>query len=165
MTYRTSAKLPYGPLELHEVYFAHDGPKFFSLRSARFSMFLVASCVDENESSLEFLYLVLGQERFNAIRAGELTLLEAYSGSQFGDLWHVTESTPEAGDSAEQIAFADIDPSWLPSPTARLDLPTPTVAPLDIAELTSLSEGTMRHVMALELTPTAQIAPSFLRVA
>jgi hypothetical protein len=154
MTLDVSSALPYGPLEAHEVYFEHDGPRIFALRSRRFLVYLLAICVDEDEESEEvrFLYLAMSRDRFMQVRSGQVSFLEAFEAASHGDIWIVTEDySAQPTVRANVVGFADIAPDDLPLPLARLNLQTPTVQAFDPSELEVLARETLRSIAAIEL--------------
>ena len=155
MTLDASSLLPYGPLERTEVYFAHDGPRFFALRSRTLDVRLLAICVDEDEDAgeISYLYLAMSAERFAQVRAGRIGLREAFERADASTIWRVVESY-EGGEpalTAHAVPFEEILDADLPLPGARLELPTPTAPPLVPSELASLSAQSLRTFVAVEL--------------
>ena len=153
MTLDVSDALPYGPLERIEVYFEHDGPRFFALRSPSLDLRLLAFCTDEDEDTVEYLYLVLTPRRFNDVRSGHVGLREAFASAGPWTIWRVVErydlDNPRA--EAQTIRFQEIPEIDLPSASARLELPTPTVPGLDLAELSGQASSSLRTFAAVEL--------------
>lgn len=155
MTLDVSAVLPYGDLEQVEVYFEHDGPRFFALRSTTLDVRLIAICTDDDPDSDEvvFLYLVLAPRRFEQVRSGRVGLREAFEQAGLWEIWRVVENYGAEPPSvtAQAIRFASIADDDLPIADARLQLPTSTAPPLDEAELLTWSRQSMRTVAAIEL--------------
>ena len=54
-----------GSLEIEEVYFYYEGPRFFAARSASGQRYL-AIAVDEDEDSDTYLYVSVSADRFRA---------------------------------------------------------------------------------------------------
>lgn len=164
MTLDLSAVLPYGPLDPVEVYFEHDGPRFFSLRSRTLDVRLLALCIDEDDDTVEFLYLVLSPQRFAQIRSGAVGLLDAFASAGPWEIWRVVERydldvpRPEAHVISFEEAWSQ---GWLPTEDARLDLPTPTAPALDVAELESEATSSLRTIAALELDAPDQTLTEF----
>lgn len=165
MTLDASSVLPYGQLERTEVYFEHDGARFFALRSTTLGVQLLALCTDEDEESgtIEFLYLAMSVERFNEVRGGHVGLREAFGSAGPGQIWRVIEKhgkgDPEV--RAKSIRFPDIPEIDLPALGARLNMPTRTAPRLDIRELQSMSGAGLRTVSALELEATGENLTEF----
>ena len=148
-------ELPYGPLVVEEVYFQHDGPRFFAVRSERWGMRLLALCVDEDEldQSVTYIYLALSQARFQQVRSGRISLRQAFDLAQSGDVWQVTadylSDPPE--NHVEQLAA--VPEEWLPDADAFLDLPTATAPDFRPEELGQEARESQRSLMAVELDP------------
>jgi hypothetical protein len=165
MTLDVSNALPYGPLTLDEVFFEHDGPKLFSLRSRSLGVRILGICVDEDEEAetLTYLYLALGPERYLALRSGNIGLRFAIDQADQGCLWRAIEDY--SGDAptleAEVVSVASLSEADLPSPEARLNLPTPTVALLDQSELEAFATQGLRTVAAIELEANSENATEF----
>lgn len=165
MTLDASSLLPYGPLERTEVYFEHDGPRFFALRSRTLDVHLLAICVDEDEDAEEvsYLYLAMSAERFAQVRGGQIGLRQSFERADPWTIWRVVESY--AGDeptaTANATRFQDIPDSDLPLAEARMDLPTPTAPPLTISELSSLAAKSLRTVAAVELDTVSHHTTEF----
>lgn len=165
MTLDASSLLPYGPLERTEVYFAHDGPRFFALRSRTLEVRLLAVCVDEDEDTDEvsYLYLAMSAERFGQVRGGLIGLRAAFERADPWTIWRVVESF--AGDpptvTANAVRFQDIPEAELPLPQARMDLPTPTAPLLTTSELAALAAQSLRTVAAVELDTVSQHTTEF----
>jgi hypothetical protein len=165
VTIDVSPLLPYGPLERTEVYFEHDGPRFFSLRSLTFDVRVLAICIDEDESAAEvsFLYLAMSVERFAQVRGGRIGLRDAFMRADPWTIWSVTENY--AGDvpsaTAHAVRFKDIPDADLPRPEARMDLATETAPALTTSELSQLSARTLRTVAAIELDAVGQHTTEF----
>lgn len=154
--------LAYGPLIEYEVYFRHDGPKFFSLKSVRFDIFLVAICVDETEEFSIFLYTTLSKIRFNHLRSGKITLLESIESAYSGDLRLVTETfggTPRF--KSDFVDFNQLPEAYLPDSDARLNISTPTVPELNLNELKTMAQESMRSIAAIELSASGENLTEF----
>ncbi|MEU4453532.1 DUF6575 domain-containing protein [Nocardioides sp. NPDC023903] len=165
MTLDASAALPFGRLAVDEVFFEHDGPKLFSLRARSLGIRILAVCIDEDEDrdTLTFLYLAMGARRYLDVRSGHIGLREAMEQAERGTVWLVVEnySGPEPILTAEVTDVDHFSDSDLPTSEARLRLPTPTVAPLDLEELDSLAAQGLRTVAAIELEARSESATEF----
>ncbi|BBH17183.1 hypothetical protein Back2_14700 [Nocardioides baekrokdamisoli] len=165
MNLDASAALPYGRLALEEVFFEHDGPKLFGLRSAVLGLRIIAICIDEDEreSSLAFIYVVMGARRYFEVRAGHMSLREAIFAADRGCLWRIEHYSGGRSDSvtARLITAEEIPESDLPARGARLAIPTPTAAALDLGELREIAVQGLRTVAAIELEAYSENATEF----
>lgn len=165
MTLDVSSALPYGPLERIEVYFEHDGPKFFALRSTSLDVRLFALCTgeDDDAETLDYLYLAMSPQRFQRVRSGAVTLRDAFESAAHSEIWRVVEdySTNEPSVSAMPIAFDRIPLIDLPDVGARLNIPTPTAQVLDLEELRDRASASHRTFAVLELDATGQNLTEF----
>ncbi|WP_425953345.1 DUF6575 domain-containing protein [Xylanimonas sp. McL0601] len=163
MTLDVSDALPYGPLERIEVYFEHDGPRFFALRSLSLDVRLLAFCTDEDDDTVDFLYLVLSPQRFQQVRSGSIGLREAFEAAEPWSIWRVVEhyggGLPYA--DAGAVRFQEISDEDLPTDSARLNLPTPTVPALDLSQLEAEATSSLRTIAALELDAESQNLTEF----
>lgn len=165
MSLNVSEVLPYGPLERIEVYFEHNGPRFFALRSRAMDVRLIAICVDEMEEQGEvvFLYLAMSPERFADVRSGKIGLKRAFEVAEPWTIWRVVESygVDASTVSANAVRFADIPAADLPHDEARLELPTHTAPNLDVAELSDLACRSLRTFVAIELDASGENQTEF----
>ncbi|MEV0891449.1 DUF6575 domain-containing protein [Promicromonospora sp. NPDC050262] len=158
-----SNALPYGELEMLEVYFEHDGPRFFALRSLSLDVRLLAICTDEDDVSVEYLYLVLSPQRFNQVRSGHIGLREAFETSGPWEIWSVIERHERAEPyvNAFALPYGEIPENKLPTPSARLDIETPTAPPLNEQELRSDAVASLRTFAAIELDANGENLTEF----
>lgn len=155
MTLDASAALPYGKLEMLEVYFEHDGPRFFATRAVETGINFLAFCIEDDEESDEtvFLYLALSDPRFRDIRSGHVGLRQAFEEAAPWQIWRVVEdySGVKPLVRAEAIRLEEISPSDLPTTSARLQIDTAAAPGLNAQELTDLASQSLRTVVAVEL--------------
>ena len=113
--------LPFGDLQVVEVYSYYDGPRLFSLYSKSKDLYLIAIAVDENEESgdLTFLYLPLLPKDFEAVSNNKRDLHDTFKFSKGGTVWIVTSAYSDSP-LAEERAVNGIPKEWLPSPEAFL---------------------------------------------
>jgi hypothetical protein len=159
-----SSALPFGQLDRIEVYFEHDGPRFFALRSRSLGIYLLALCInDEPEDEVVFLYLVMSPRRFEQVRGGHISLREAFAQAGPGEIWRVTEDYSEDDPfvRTEQTTYAEIGDDDLPNESARLEIPTSTAIGLDPGELSAWASETLRTVAAVELDATGETLTEF----
>lgn len=148
-------ELPYGKLEFEEVYFQHDGPRFFALKSSRFDMKLLGFCVDEDEErgTVTYIYLVLSSTRFRTVRSGGMSLVDAFKSAESGDIWEVIADYNAVPPQNHVRQINEVPEEWLPANDAFLRLPTPTVDTFNSGQLVVESHEMFRSLMALELDP------------
>lgn len=165
MTLDASGAMPFGRLAMDEVFFDHDGPKLFSLRARSLGIRILAVCIDEDEQrdALTFLYLAMGAQRYLDVRSGHIGLREAIEQAEQGSLWLVVEDYSGTRPilTARVTDVDQLSDSDLPTSEARLGLPTPTAAPLDLDELDSLAAQGLRTVAAIELEARSESATEF----
>lgn len=147
--------LPYGSLEMEEIYFQHDGPRFFALKSSRWGMRLLGFCVaeDEENEQVTYIYLVLTLSRFYQVRSGAMSLLDAFNKAEEGDIWEVIADyrlEPPANRTRQVTA---VKSEWLPTEDAFLNLPTPSVLEFDPNQFVRDSIEMQRSLIAIELDP------------
>lgn len=161
-----SLGLPGGPFVMSEVYFDHDGPRLFSMKSKRWFVDWIGNCVaeDDTDNTVTYLFLRLERPRFNAVRAGAMELRDAFTQAGDGDLYQVVWTFPDVDDDddadvdASSVTFdlteilpQDLPEEWLPLSGARLDLPTASSEPFNPGEVAQISRATLRTVAAFEL--------------
>ena len=84
------SSLPFGDLQIVEVYFYHDGPKLFSLYSKTKDTYLISVAVDEEEEFSTFLYLPLTPKDFDSVVNGRKDFHDAFKMSKSGTVWVVS---------------------------------------------------------------------------
>lgn len=165
MTLDPSAALPYGRLETLEVYFEHDGPKFFATKAVEAGITFLAFCTEDDEDSDEvvFLYLALPDARFRDVRSGHVGLRQAFEEASPWQIWRVVEDYAEAEPQvrAEAIRLNAIPVSDLPMESARLQIETPNAPGLDTHELSQLASQSLRTVVAVELAASDENLTEF----
>ncbi|MEW5015099.1 hypothetical protein NAI87_14990 [Clavibacter michiganensis subsp. michiganensis] len=152
------------PFEHVETYVYFDGPQTFALRSrAMPDLYYVVNTVEESddETSVTALAVAVNEDRFRAVRSGMIQFRDTFAGaapfSLFSIVWTFIDGGPTEVDIAPQNP-SEVANSWLPTPGARLKMPTATVEPFVASELVSLSEAQGRTIFALEVrTPDSLI--------
>jgi hypothetical protein len=144
------------PLTHYETYFEFEGPRTFALRSLDWSIYYLVNAVDESDdgNTLTFLLVMVPEHRFRAIRSGQVTFREAFSEAGDGTVSSVDWSYTEAGWVSSIVPYSSSDNlplRWLPAPTARLSLKTPTVARFERSELRQVSDAQNRTLFAIEV--------------
>jgi Family of unknown function (DUF6575) len=142
-----------GALSMDEVYFDHEGPRFFSATSRSGRRFL-AVAVDEDESSDTYLYLPVSDARFGEIRSGALDLRTAFREPEDGSLFVVVADYEQPPRNRVSVVSPDeVAEDWLPLEGSRLQVPTAT-RPVITAEALSLEASQRgRAILAVELDP------------
>lgn len=140
-----------GNLEIEEVYFHYEGPRFFAARSGSGQRYL-AIAVDEDEYSDTYLYVAMSTDRFRAVRSGLVSLREAYTSPEDG---HAVAVKAHYGDSPanqmELLVSSEIPDAWLPTADARLELDTPTLDSFGPGDLVLRARAEQRAFIALRL--------------
>lgn len=119
--------LPYGELEVVNVFIYYDGPKLFSLYSKEKNVYLLVLWAheDEDNDSHTSLYLPLSEKNYLLATTGEVNLYSAFSLAEDGNVLAVTTSYDgkEAIYSIEETNYSDISDDWLPTREAFLGKP------------------------------------------
>jgi|SRR5664280_882254 hypothetical protein len=147
-----------GPLTLDEVYFYHDGPRFFSATSLTGRYLGLSTAEDQDTDS--YLYIHVSQGRFNQVRSGGFPLRRAFQEPEDGYLHVVVVgyATDPAEVSVAATRPGDVPETWYPLEGASLAIPTGTRPTLDLPNLAARSEQEGRALVALEVDP-----PSLMR--
>lgn len=150
-----SLQLLGAPLSMYETYFEFEGPRTFALRSIDWSIYYLVNAVEESEDgdALTYLLVMVPEERFRAIRSGQVSFREAYAQAAPGAL-HSIEWRYEGRDwlaTISSLGTPDLPSRWLPHESARLNLKTNTVAKFERSALRQLSNAQNRTVFALEV--------------
>jgi hypothetical protein len=138
-----------GRLKLHEIYVRYDGPRLFSCVNES-GAFFFGLFVEANESGEVYIYAPASPARLNAVRSGHMPLRQAFANPLDGGVFVVT-STSDLSRSVEWRAADQIPDEWLPSADARLHLDTPTLAPLDVADIEREARAIGRTIAVFEL--------------
>lgn len=78
-----------GRLEIIEVYEYYDRPVLFTAKNGAHFHYLVMM-LDETSSSTSWLYVAVSQERWHAIRMGQVSLRAAYQQAEDAIVYEVT---------------------------------------------------------------------------
>lgn len=116
--------LPYGELEVVNVFIYYDGPKLFSLYSKEKGIYLLVFWAheDEEENSTMSLYLPLNEKNYLLATIGEVNLYDAFALSEDGKVLKVTtfyDGQDDTYDISETI-YSDISDDLLPTREAFL---------------------------------------------
>ncbi|MFF0256721.1 DUF6575 domain-containing protein [Micromonospora zamorensis] len=145
-----------GLLRIDEVYFEHDGPKFFAV-SSRSGRRYLALMVDEGDDWERYLYLPVSDERFNLIRSGGTNLKRAFSEPEDGLVFDVVADYSRGSSRLEHAAGADLPDELLPTERAVLDLPTETQRAFQPERLAEKSGRERRTLLAIEVEPAGML--------
>uniref|UniRef100_UPI0013D1D1E1 DUF6575 domain-containing protein n=1 Tax=Candidatus Frankia alpina TaxID=2699483 RepID=UPI0013D1D1E1 len=143
-----------GDLKIDEIYFYHDGPRFFSAISATDRRFIVI-CVDEDEDTETYLYLAVSERRFRSVRSGGFPIRQAFSDPEDGIIYkaEVDYGIDSPSTAVTAILPESIPEEWLPSRDALLGIATETQQHFDLDRLQKESKQEGRTLVALELDP------------
>lgn len=154
----SALRLPGRPLALVETYIDYGGPRTFALRGRAGEMpYYFVNSVDEDEETGQ-LWLVAARvsaERFRAVRSGLVPFREAFTEAEIGELFRIVidfdEETGRPAFSTSPLRPDELGDSLLPSPAARLNLPTDTAEPFERQSLLPMSRARNRTIVAVEL--------------
>jgi len=111
-----------GELKIIEVYEFYIQPALFACRNLADQIYL-AVWVEEDDGFSRWLYVAVSVERFLQVRAGKVSLREAFAEPEDGvALDVVVHSDPELHSHVDPLPSAEIDESWLPLPGEYLEL-------------------------------------------
>lgn len=152
-----SSVLPFGPLEVEEVFSFYEIPRFYSMRSTLYpDIRVLALCIEDDDDGARarFLYAAMSADRYRMVRSGGLPLIDAFQGSQEGQLWQIDQAfsagTPSS--TGKTLDPSVVSMSDLPSPDVRLDLETPTAEEfVPDRDVIRRSVDLQRSVAAIEL--------------
>lgn len=96
------------PLEIFDYY---DGPKFYSCQDKAGQLYLVY-WIDEVNDLNSWLYLRVSQERYNALKVGNISIANVLSCPEDGSAFIV--DTHADSFSVREISFNEIISEWLP---------------------------------------------------
>lgn len=146
-----------GALAVDEVLFQYEGPRIFTARSTSNRLFY-AYIVDEDEDSATetYVYLPVSDARWAQIRSGRLGLRAAVTRPEDGFVFIVTADYEAGRNTVRELAPVALDPEWLPTEDAVLNLSTPTRPDFSAPELGRLAIQEDRMQVAVELEPNRQ---------
>lgn len=144
---------PFGQLTIEEVFFEHDGPRFFIARSQSDRRFLVIA-VDETETSDTYLYLPISDARWTAVRSGLMTVRTAFQEPEDGSLYAVVANYEAEPNNVIAIRQpGEVPDHWWPDADSVLELRTPTRPPFDSSLPGREAQAQQRTFIALEVEP------------
>ena len=125
-----------GVLSIDEVLFDYEGPRIFTARSTSNRLFYAYIVdEDEDEATETYVYLPLSDVRWAQIRSGRLGLRAAVERPEDGFVFIVTADYGAGRSAVREASPADLDPRWLPTEAAVLNLATPTRPDFSTQEL------------------------------
>ncbi|QIL70963.1 hypothetical protein G7048_11690 [Diaphorobacter sp. HDW4B] len=122
-----------------EVFDYYDGPKFYSCRDIVGQLYLVY-WIEETDEGTSWLYLRVSQERYDALKHGDVGIANVLANPEDGTALFVRSVRGEL--EVVQLDAKDIDADWLPEPAAYINVETPKLP--------------VRHSTPVELAPRAQ---------
>lgn len=102
-----------GQLRLKDVYDYYDKPCIFICINTLDQLFLVIF-IGSTESSEEWLYLPLSNERYTSIKEGDIDLYNAFKSSETDTLYKVVIPKVYAPHQVSVLTTADLLNEWLP---------------------------------------------------
>lgn len=130
----------------YEIFDYYDGPRFYSCRDRVGQLFIVY-WVEEDERSNSWLYLRISQERYSALKNGNITIASSLSQPEEG-VAYLVKTYSGNNYSVEEINKSMIADDWLPEPTDALNIATPTL-PERTKTAREFSESSLRQVLDL----------------
>lgn len=147
--------LPYKGLTFKESYFDYGGPRFFSMQSG-LGIFVFATCADEGDPGEDWyetwLLLAVSERRFQQIRSGGMSMLDAYRNAGPDTIWKVDLEEDKPA-SSRSVTFDEIPEVSLPSESSFLTLPTGTARELDLDSISREANDIERNMFVIELFP------------
>ncbi|MCY1083425.1 DUF6575 domain-containing protein [Archangium lansingense] len=120
-----------GTLYLVETYEFYDRPLLFSCRNGAEQFFLVL-LIEEASALDRWLLVPVSRARLLDVRAGEEDLASAFSWSESGRVWVLTDFRGQHPSELRNISNEEIDAAWLPEKgerlTCREHFPVPEVS-------------------------------------
>lgn len=157
MSDRAEQLLPFGPLEVSEVYTYYEFPRFYSLKSVLYPevrVLVLCTADDEEEATADFLYVAMTTGRLAAVTSGQVPLREAFEQAESGQLWRVGWKFD--GDRIEVDARTtlsrELKEAELPKVGARMSRKTATAPAFDVnRDLVMRARESNQTVAAIEL--------------
>jgi hypothetical protein len=120
-----------------EVFDYYDGPRFYSCRDVAGQLYLVYWVDESEQHGSSWLYLKVSQERYVAVKRGDISVAEALSRPEEGLVFLVSGHGQNF--IARRIEKSQIDAEWLPDSDYRLDLdevglPSKKLTPKELAQ-------------------------------
>lgn len=100
-----------GKLEIIEVFDYYDFPRLFACKNRSGQKFLALSVEDTSNTHI-FLYSPVSSDRYDLLSQGRLSIREAYSNPEDGQIYKVEISSE--GSSVSSMEVNDIPDRWLP---------------------------------------------------
>jgi hypothetical protein len=77
------SQLPFGRLQVDDVWLSYDGPRIFIAKNASGHLFLF-NALDETESEMSYLAVPLSERRKTAVRSGSIGLRTVFTEPEDG---------------------------------------------------------------------------------
>jgi len=120
-----------GQLEIIEVYEYYDIPIFFACKN-RASNIFIALLISINDSSDDWLYVGVSENRFNHFRSGGIDINEVFRNPEDKNLFHVVIPRDFSEGKVTIISPSELTQEQLPIPGEYLHLETKTLPELKI---------------------------------
>jgi hypothetical protein len=153
-------QLPFGNLEIDEIWLSYDGPRLFTARNALDNLFLF-NTIDEDEDSLTYLAVPISTQRKSAIRSGVVGLRAAFVNSEAGWLYRVVTNYVSNSVEVDSVVPDELTDEELPTSDYALSIPTATLPLFDSAELGRRAVSQGRTLLALRLNPLVLVRSEY----
>jgi hypothetical protein len=132
------------PFEMFDYY---DGPKFYSCQDKVGQLFLIY-WIDETDDINSWLYLRVSQERYNALKVGNVSIAYTLTHPEEGAAFVVNTRGGRGEFTIEEISPEQVLPEWLPPQNDFLNLAAPTL-PEKIINASEVAKRSNRQVIDL----------------
>lgn len=155
-----------GQLRHVETWVHYDTPRVFVAQTPTDQLYIAAWAIEESTHE-GWLYVPVSNARMVTVRSGGLPLREAFTSPEHEVPLLFRQFHKGDTSDLQEVAPSTIPDDWLPDPEYRVDLPTPTVAPADSADVVSLrvrQERRARLRLKLEVPDIARTEAPTRRV-
>lgn len=137
-------------LVLDTVFEFYDAPVLFVARnSLGFPLLVVA--VDETDGALDYLAVLMSEQRLSAVRTGLVSLREAFTRPERNNVYHISQPPGDSMAAIRTMAALDVRQDWLPDEGERLAEQLETAAPFSQQALRAAASRENRNLVALEI--------------
>lgn len=146
-----SDNMIFGKLTIHETFEFYDFPRLFTCKNNTGQYYLVLS-IDETESSYDWYYLALSNDRLQNIKAQKLSLFEAFKKPENGFIYFV--SIEENNEDKVSYLFPEqVDDDLLPFPDEYLTVDSSSKYGLGDINPQQAALSTRRNTINIHLKP------------
>ena len=138
-----------GQLRTEHVLEYYDHPVLFTCRNDLGYAFL-AVAVDHTDTSEQYLYVPVSEDRLTSILTGLVSLHDAFAKAETERVFVVSIGRADEIDSVEELPAAEVPVNWLPAEGEYLDEPVETAFQFTPQRLADMAERQGRSLTALE---------------